>query len=154
VTIPSDAGTPEVVSRRPGWWVVVLAAVGVGVLGGAALHAWLDEGGSEGGEPRVVAFGCRGSVTLVVDAEDLSHDAYELRATLGDDRMLPLINAMTEPIVGQHRNHQYIEPDKGRLLVAANWISTQVSVEYELVAVGGSGLTAQGRTAIRPCESP
>jgi hypothetical protein len=114
VTIPSDAETTEVVSRSPGWWLVVSAAVGVGVLGGAALHAWLDDGGSDGGEVRVVAFGCRGSVTLVVDAEDLRHDAYELRATFRLDRMLPFINAMTEPIVGQHQNHQYLEPDKGR----------------------------------------
>lgn len=142
------------VSGGPSWWLLVLAAVGVGVLGGAALHAWLDDDGPDGGEARVAAFGCREIVTLVVDAEDLSRDAYELRATLrGDRAMIPLTNAMTEPIVGRHQNHQYLEPDKGRLVVAANWVSTQRSVEYELAAVDGSGLTARGTIAVRPCDS-
>lgn len=137
----------EVVSRTPRWLPVV-AIFAVGVWVGAV---GFGGGGTEESPGSAVdgaaAVGCGGDLTLIVDADGLEEGAYELRASVGD-RMLPMINSMTYPLIGMHRDHQLVVPDGGRLLIVANVpVGEGSALRYELV---GDGSKAAVSGALQP----
>lgn len=105
-----------IVRTAPRWLgAAAIFAMGVGI---GALAFDGDTSTQEVSLEDAIGIGC-GVVTLVVDAEDLPGGAYGLRASVGR-RMLPMINSMTYPLIGAHRDHQLLTPDDGRILVVAN----------------------------------
>lgn len=111
----------------------MIFAVGIG-LGAVGSRLGSDSRNADGDDAIVV--GCGADVTLIVDADDLGPGLHELRASVGD-RMLPMINSMTYPLVGKHRGHQWLVPDGGRLLIVANVpVGKGNTLRYELVGDG------------------
>lgn len=128
--------------------VVAIAAVAVAVASGVIAWAELKQAEAarraeglaaasysepDAGVNGAVMVGCGSEVTLIVDADDLQGGTYEFRASVGD-RMLPMTNSMTFPLVGSHRGHQWVVPDHRRLLLVAQVPAGGADpVRYELV---------------------
>jgi hypothetical protein len=123
-----------VVKRGPRLVDVGLILI-VGVALGALVSGLVRSDRSEPAIGQVRLVGCGNHVTLVVDAEDLPHGPYELHASLGDgDRVLPLTNSMTFPLIGAQRDYQSLVPDDGRLWIVANVpLAKGQPLQYELV---------------------
>lgn len=140
----------EIVRRTPRW----LAGVAILVVGIAVGAVGSRLGTSDGRNPSVdgaAVVGCGAEKTLVLDVADLPPGSYELRASVGD-RMLPMINSMTYPIVGTHRGHQSLVPHDGRLLLAADVpVGTSNPLRYELVD-DGSGQVVGGTIRAEQCD--
>ncbi len=123
----------EVVRATPRWLAgVAIFLLGVGV---GALAFGLDTSDPDAAVEDSIAVGCGAQVTLIVDAKDLPAGIYVLRASV-DDRMLPMINSMTYPLIGEQRGHQSVLPDDGRLLLVAN-VPVGVGNDLRYEVVGG-----------------
>lgn len=143
----------EVVSTSPRWLVPVAAAVvliavfGVGVAVGAnALGTESIETRSEGASG-TTAIGCRSEVILVVDAEGLADDSYQLRV-LVDDRAFPVTHEMSYALVGR-QHPQSVSPVNGRLTLLSVLTRPDGRIRYELVGTA-TGLAEEGELRPRP----
>lgn len=70
-------------------------------------------------------------MTLVVDAEHLGDGPYELQASLGT-RFLPVVNSMSQVLIGSEADHQYLVPDSGDLRVVVTLPAGPKAVDYAL----------------------
>ena len=132
----------QTIFRRTPHWLVgaVFFAFGLAVGAIAVDRSTPGSPRPEGDDAMIV--GCGADVGLIIDVDDLEAGRYELRASVGD-RMLPMINSMTFPIVGEHRQHQWVVPDEGRLLLVARVpLGRRDPLRYELV---GGDLDAAAR---------
>jgi len=139
----------EVVARGTGRWATIGLVAVVAAAAGLFVGTQLDGSSPERSDPTAAAFGCGGRVTLVVDVEELDDVDYEFHSEIGP-RMLPLTNDLTELLVGVHRDHQYLRPDGGRILVVTTVPDDGSAVRYEFVEVGGV-VVASGTETVRPC---
>lgn len=135
VALSPQSDRPEVGVRRSSsrskWLVAVVLVVSV-----AGLFAWTSlRGSSPTAVVRAVAVSCGGTMTLVIDAEHLDEGPYELQASIGP-RFLPVLNSMTQTLVGSEDDHQYLVPDDGDLRVVATLPAGLAEVDYALLRVG------------------
>lgn len=143
----------EVVSASPRRIVPVAAAVvlitvfGAGVAVGAnVLGSDSVETQSEGAN-RTAVMGCRSEVMLVLDAEGLADDSYQLRVLL-DDRVFPVTHEMTYVLVGR-QHPQSVSPVNGRLTLLGMPAHPDGRIRYELVGTE-TGLAEEGELRPRP----
>lgn len=143
----------EVVSASPRWLVPVSAVValiavfGVGVgVGANAFATDSIESPSEGANG-TTALGCRSEVVLVVDAEGLADDSYQLRVSLGD-RTIPVTHEMTYALVGR-QHARSVSSVNGRLTLLGVLARPAGAIDYELVGTE-TGLAEDGTMRPRP----
>lgn len=119
------------------WWGIGLVFI-IGVATGSVASGLASSEGSELPVADARLVGCGADVTLILDVEDLSSRPYELHASLGArDRVLPLVNSMTHPLVGAHQDHQSLIPQDGRLLIVASVpLGKGYALQYELLDSG------------------
>lgn len=143
----------EVVRASPRWLVPAAAAValiavfGVGVGVGANVFAADSVESRSEGASGTTALGCRSEVILIVDAEGLADDSYQLRVSLGD-RMVPVTHEMTYALVGR-QHPRSVSPVNGRLTLLGVLARPAGAIDYELVGTE-TGLAEDGMLRSRP----
>lgn len=143
----------EVVSTSPRWLVPVAAAVALIGVFGIGVGVGANAFGTDSIEARresangTTAIGCRSEVILVVDAEGLADDSYQLRVSVGD-RMVPVTHQMGYALVGR-RHPQAVSPENGRLTVLGILAHPEGPIRYELVGTE-TGLAEEGTLRPRP----
>lgn len=143
----------EVVSTSPRWLVPVAAAVALIAVFGAGVAVGANAPGADSvetrseGANRTAAMGCRSEVMLVVDAEGLADDSYQLRVLL-DDRAFLVTHEMSYALVGR-QHPQSVSPVNGRLTLLGVLAHPDGRIRYELVGTE-TGRAEEGELRPRP----
>jgi hypothetical protein len=149
----SESHVGEVVRTGRRWLIPVAAATAlisvfsIGVAVGASAFGTDNDEASGEDTSGTTAIGCRSEVILIVDAEDLADDSYQLRVSLGD-RMVPVTHEMGYALVGT-RHPQTVSPMNGRLTVLGILAHPEGLIRYELVGTE-TGLAEEGTLQPRP----
>lgn len=139
----------EVVAGAPRWLILAVVAITVFALGIGVGAKLFDTAAVDGhaNTADTMAIGCRNEVVLIVGAEDLPEDTYELRVVVGD-RVLPVTHEMTHPIVGR-QHPRSVSPVDGRLILIGLIGEPSGRVSYELVG-SESDVVEEGPLIPRP----